>query len=628
MAKIYPKNGMVGSLFSGHHEETNWKAPTELPSLANYPENARFGFDTEYESGSVFKARLAGMSICTPDKRKFFFPVGFAGGGNLDPNSIRRWANKELANKHLCILNAKGDNEVCKNWGLDFEAIGSKLIDPAFKAALIDENRRKFNLNILLEELCGRSKAEIPGSKADISNMSASEVGSYAEQDAEDHLDVDLAQQVEIDKQDLNRVCDLEDQLIYPTSAMERKAALIDRPKLERWVHEVSMAHQAAILEIYRTTGFKINPNSGKDLARVFHHFNIPIPVREEELGGGETFEEEYMGKVDHPTIRLIIAARKLDSLNTKYLKKYLKNLDSNNILRYNLHQLRNDEFGTVTGRYASAAPKEGGCNIQQVMKVESQLEQEAIAAWIVRELFIPETGKVYVSADASQIEFRWFAHYSKSERLIREYNEDPTMDFHQLVANMLGQKRKDAKHNNFGKLYTMGIPKLARKLGLSCTCGCGPRDQWNRANHLPDCRIHKAFLISKEYDEKFPEAKKLSNEAMKIAKERGYVRSAMGGRRRYPTGERLHSALNAIIQRTAAETLKVKLLESYRHRVTLALDLRATVHDELDGDQDPDPIYKKRFKELLEEPDSRIPCRVPLLWQVETGPNWKVCTE
>lgn len=618
---------MMGSLFSGHHEPTNWKAPTELPDLSVYPKEEKFGFDTEYSTGSVFHAKMAGLSVCTPDKKRFFFPVGFGGGGNLDPNSVRRWATKELAGRHLCILNAKGDNEVCLNWGLDFEGIGATLHDPAFKAALIDENRRKFNLNILLEELCGRSKAEIPGAKADISDMSASEVGEYAEQDAEDHLDVELAQQSEIDKQDLNRVCDLEDGLIYVTSAMERKAARIDRPKLERWVKEVELAHQTAILELHRTSGLKVNPNSGKDLAKLFAHYNLPIPTREEELGGGETFEEEYLIKVDHPCVRLVMAARKLFSLNSKYLKKYLKNLDKNNILRYTLHQLRGDENGTVTGRYASAAPKEGGCNIQQVPKVESQLEEEHISQWIVRELFIPDDGKIYVSADASQIEFRWFAHYSKSERLIREYNEDPTMDFHQLVANMLGQKRKDAKHNNFGKLYTMGVPKLARKLGLSCTCGCDVKEQWSRASHRPDCRMLKAFAISKEYDQKFPEAKTLSNEAMRIAKSRGYVRSIMGGRRRYPTGERLHSALNAIIQRTAAETLKVKLAESYKHRKFLALDHRACVHDEIDGDIDKDPIYKTRFKELLEAPDSRIPCKIPLLWDVETGANWRETT-
>jgi DNA polymerase-1 len=571
---------------------------------------------------------MAGLSVCTPDKKKYFFPVGFRGGGNLDENSIRRWAKRELAGRHLAILNAKGDNEVCLNWGLDFESIGVTLHDPAFKAALIDENRRKFNLNILLEELCGRTKADIPGAKADISDMAASEVGGYAEQDAEDHLDVELAQEAEIAKQDLGRVVDLEDSLIYATSAMERKAALIDRPKLERWVREVELAHQSAILELHRTTGLKINPNSGKDLAKLFNFLNLPIPTREEELGGGETFEEEYLSKVTHPSIRMVITARKLHSLNTKYLKKYLKLLDYNNILRYNLHQLRGDEFGTVTGRFASAAPREGGCNIQQVMKVESQLEEEAISNWIVRELFIPEDGLKYVSADASQIEFRWFAHYSKSERLIREYNEDPTMDFHQLVANMLGQKRKDAKHSNFGKLYTMGVPKLARKLGLGCNCGCAPNEQWSRANHGKECPILKAFIVSREYDERFPEAQALSKDAMKVAKNRGYVRTVMGRRRRYPTGERLHSALNAIIQGTAADTLKVKLLETYRNRKTLNIELRATVHDELDGDIHPDPIYSKRFKELLEAPDSRIPSRIPLLWDVETGKNWRETTE
>jgi DNA polymerase-1 len=628
MARIIPKAGMVGNLFSGHHEETGWTAPAELPDLSVYPKDEHFGFDTEYKVGSSrFNSEIAGISLCTPDNKKFYFPVAHRGGGNIDENAVRRWAKKELAGRHLCILNAKDDVQVCLTWGLDLEEIDAKLHDPSFKAGLIDESRRKFNLNILSEELLGRGKKEPPGNKSDIFEMSASEVGPYAEDDAFLHREVDVLQQKVIDEQGLTAVCELEDALIYSTCAMERKGALLDLPKLERWVREVELAHQVAILELHSTTGLKINPNSVKDLAKLFRFYNLPIPTREEELGGGETFEEEYLSRVHHPCVRLVMAARKLHSLNTKYLKKYLKVLDSNNILRYTLHQLRGDEHGTVTGRYASAAPKEGGCNIQQVMKVESQLEEEAIAAWIVRELMIPDDGKVYVSADASQIEFRWFAHYSKSVKLIKEYNDDPTMDFHQLVANMLGQKRKDAKHNNFGKLYTMGVPKLARKLGLGCNCGCGPKDQWNRASHTPTCPILKAFAISKEYDQKFPEAQALSKEAMKVAKTRGYVKTVMGRRRRYPTGERLHSALNAIIQGTAADTLKIKLLESYNNRKFLGLTLRATVHDELDGDLE-NPEKKTQFKELLEAPDSRIPCRVPLLWDVEVGPNWRACTE
>jgi len=35
-------------------------------------------------TGSVFRAKMAGLSVCTPDKKKYFFPVGFRGGVNLE----------------------------------------------------------------------------------------------------------------------------------------------------------------------------------------------------------------------------------------------------------------------------------------------------------------------------------------------------------------------------------------------------------------------------------------------------------------------------------------------------------------------------------------------------------------
>jgi DNA polymerase-1 len=629
MPRIIPKAGMVGNLFSGHSGDTGWRAPTEMPDLSAYPMEAKFGFDSEfrYTTDSAVDAEVAGISICTPDKKKYYFPVGHRGGGNLDENSVKRWAKSNLAGRHLCILNAKDDVHVMNCWGLSLEDMDCKLHDPAFKAALLDENRKQYNLNLLLKEVIGREKADLPGQKRDIFDMSAHEVGSYAEQDAQDHLELDEAQQIQIDKEDLTRVCDLEDQLIYSTCSMERRGALIDVKKLDRWIREVDMAHQTTILELYSLSGMRINPNSGKDLKRLFDSLHLEYPRREEELGGDTTFEEEYFSRVDHPAVRLCITARKLHSLSTKYLRKYRKLLDYNSILRYNLHQLRTNNaegsgaFGTVTGRYSSA-----NINIQQVMKVESQLEEAEIATWIVRELFIPRPGKFYISADASQIEFRWFAHYSRSTRLIAEYVRDPTMDFHQLVANLLGQKRKDAKHNNFGKLYTMGITKLARRLGLSCNCGLHWDDQWKKSLHGPECRILKCFAISEEYDKKFPEALRLSKEAMNVAKKRGYVRTVMGRRRRYPTGERIHSALNAIIQGTAADTLKVKLLEVYNARAYLTIDLNATVHDELDGDIE-NPERKVDYKEALEAPDSRIPCDVPLLWEVNVGANWKECT-
>ena len=621
---------MVGSMFSGHHESTGWTAPGELPDFHSVPMEEHVGFDLEFgiQNDNIYNARLAGISISLGLEKSWYLPVGHRGGGNLDEGAVRRWAKANLRGRHLSILNAKGDVQVSYGWQLDLEELGCKIHDPAFKAALLDENRRRYNLNQLSNDFLGTTKEDTPDDKSHIIDMSASEVGGYAEHDAYLHRELDVVLQEKIDAEGLGQVCALEDQLIYSTVAMERAGARIDRPKLERWIHEVEDAYQTAILQLYSIAAIRVNPNSGKDLKALFDRLHLDYPRKEEELGGEVTFEEEYLSRTQHPAIRLVIAARKLFSILTKYLKKYLLLLDSNNILRYQLHQLRSDEYGTVTGRYASSGGiKKKGINVQQVMKVESQLEEFDIAAWIIRELFIPDDGKIYVSADASQIEFRWFAHYSKSDKLIAAYCNDPTMDFHQLVANLLGQKRKDAKHNNFGKLYTMGIPKLARKLGCPCNCGCRVDDQWNKAHHRPECAMQRAFAISKEYDEKFPEAKKLSTEAMRIAKNRGYVRTVMGRRRRYPTGERLHSALNAIIQGTAADTLKVKLLEAYNNRRFLTLTLRATVHDELDGDLE-DQRKAKDLKELLDAPDERIPCRVPLLWDVETGENWRRTTE
>ena len=622
LTKHYPKSGMVSDLFAGHYPTDGWVAPSELPDLSVYPKKEALGFDTEFRyQDNIYNSQFAGLSICTPDGKKFYLPVGHLGGGNIDENLVRRWARAELQGRHLAGINFKDDVHVTRKWGLDLEELDCHLHDVAFQTALLDENRYKFNLEVISQEVLGIGKMELPTAAHNIFQCSASEIGPYAEQDAYLHLAIYQKQLIDIEKQNLNAACDLEDQLIYSTCAMERAGALLDIPKLDRWIKQVEFAHQDCILRIHSSTGLKINPNSTKDLRRLFDSLNIPYPQREEELGGDVTFEEEYIGKVKHPIVRACIAARKLHSLLSKYLYKYRKAVDSNGILRYTLHQLRGDQYGTVTGRYASART-----NIQQVMKVESQLEEEEIAQWIVRELFLPEDGKLFVSADASQIEFRLFAHYSKSQRLIREYCDNPDIDFHQLVASMLGQKRKDAKHNNFAKIYAMGVVKLARRLGLHCDCGCSVKIAWKRDEHSDTCKMQKAFDLDEQYNNKFPEASKLSQQAMIVAKERGFVHTLLGRRRRYPTQERLHSALNAVIQGSAADVLKLKILETYNNRKQLELFLRFTVHDELDGDITSES-KAKQWKELLESPISNLSIRVPILWNVKTGASWKETT-
>ena len=65
----------------------------------------------------------------------------------------------------------------------------------AFQAALLDERRLRFNLDQLLHDVLGRQKNKSirKGEKSFIADMPVGAVAPYAEQDAQDVHDLDLA---------------------------------------------------------------------------------------------------------------------------------------------------------------------------------------------------------------------------------------------------------------------------------------------------------------------------------------------------------------------------------------------------------------------------------------------------
>jgi DNA polymerase-1 len=430
-------------------------------------------------------------------------------------------------------------------------------------------------------------------------------VAERAEQDAYLALRIDECSQPDIESQELGRVLALEDDLIYCVSHMERNGARLDVPKMQRWSQEAQQKYEKLIMAIWKETGRKINPDSNmKDL---FDHLKLAYPHTED---GKPSFEAAFLKSVAYnggemkkgianPLIAMAFEARRIKSLKSKYIDKYLHAVGAGDILRYSLHQLRGDDYGTITGRFASA-----NVNIQQVMKVEKQIE-ELGPDFIIRELFIPDNDAYWISADAHQIEFRLFGHYANSRDLTRAYAENPLIDFHQLVCDMIEKVRPDfgrrkAKNINFGVIYGMGKDKLRRSLGVAQAI----------ADELMDT-----------YHSEFPEARRLMNTAARLAETRKYVKTLIGRRRRYPTGERLHSALNAVIQGTAADYMKLKLLEVYNMRRELEIKMRMTVHDELDGDV-PSPEHKERVQKVLDT--QSLDLRIPLLWDVNVARNWR----
>lgn len=573
-----------------------WRPPNELPEITGKYDDLIV--DVETTGLDVWGNDVpVGIGVMArADKRRWYLPFGHEGGGNLDEELIRRWAKTELRDVHVTNLNVKFDAHMLYKWGVDLEAQGCELHELQHQAGLLDEHRFSFKLNALAKDGLNKEKIEITG-KVPIHELPSYAVGEYNETDLAlvDEL-IDLYEP-QLKRDQLERVLELEDSLLFCVMSMERTGARLNVEKLRRWIDEIQLAYQEHILKIWRETYLRINPDSPQDMRKLYDYLDLHYGLTE---AGNPSFSKEALAANEHPLVKMAFQARQLASMNNKFLRKYLK-AQRNGILRYNLHQLRNDEYGTITGRFSSS-----NVNIQQVMKPDKQ--PPVTYPWILRELFIPEPDRLWFSADASQIEFRLFAHYAESTRLIKAYNENPWVDFHQMVTDMIctvvpEYKRVYAKNFNFMKIYGGGRDKAARMLGKT-------RDE---TDPLIDA-----------YDDEFPEARRLLLKASRLAEQRRYVKTFLGRRRRYHLehDNRYYSALNAIIQGTAADVMKQKLVEVYRERKTLGITaLRFPVHDELDGDVDV-ADRRSQISNFLNEQSFKF--RVPIMWDVELSEDWR----
>jgi len=633
--------------------DNGWRPPSP-PELK--PGEA-VGLDFEYKPGiNPTKDQPIGVGIYSPGrKQSWYLPFAHEGGGNLPKEVVLRWLATEMRGRDFYAVNVKAELHQFHNLGLDPDELDLRPHDVAFAAALLNENRYSgFSLEALLEEyLPDSEERKVQPATVDPKRFylaHAGEVAERCEADCRQHWLLHQAMQPLIIEQGLDKVLALEDAISPAVVDMERNGCLIDRPKLERWSYEVDEKINGYFKRVHDATGLGVNPNAAKDLDRLFNALSLPKPKAfdEQKKEWVQNYSDEALETVDHPVIKDIRLMKQWMSLQSKYFQKYLNAIDSKNVLRFTLHQLRSDstgeDKGTTTGRFSCGGDRPGepkrNINVQQVPKCEDQIERLG-PDYVVRELFIPQPGQLCVASDASQIEFRLFAHYGNATKVLEAYKQNPMEDFHMLVTKLmkpgltdpkaLKAERKHMKHNNFGVIYGMGREKLARRLGHGCTCSTDwrLRDEnnrlvnkfWDNDYHEPSCPARLANSIMDEYHEKFPEAKGLLDTAASRARGVGFVRTLMGRRRRFPDGQRLHKALNAVVQGSAADVFKQKLLELYRARKSLGLTLRAPVHDEFVMDI-ADRGELPQLQELLDRQSFDLKC--PLLWETGTGKNWK----
>jgi len=261
-----------------------------------------------------------------------------------------------------------------------------------------------------------------------------------------------------------------------------------------------------------------------------------------------------------------------------------------------------------ATGRLSSTNP-----NLQNI-PIRTERGRE------VRKAFIPrDSDHSIVSADYSQIELRIIAEISKDANMMDAFVKG--IDIHTATAaNVYGvavedvdsTQRRNAKAVNFGIIYGQSAFGLSQNLGI-------PRKE--------------AAEIIENYFAQFPGIKQYMSDTMNFARENGYVTTLMG-RRRYlrdinsanqtVRGFAERNAINAPIQGSAADMIKIAMINIHRELKEQKLDSRMTmqVHDELVFDVPNNEIEIVK-PIIIDNMRNAIKTTVPIVVEIGTGLNW-----
>ena len=396
-----------------------------------------------------------------------YFPVEHQGGGNLDKQRVERFIRGVLELPCDKIMhNAAYD---C-GWLLaQGYKINGRIYDTMLAAPLIDENRFSFSLNALGFDYLKEVKSEqgLKESAADFGvhpkkglwKLPAMYVGEYAEQDAALTLKLWHHLRTLTKRDELESILELETDLLPVLIGLTHKGIRFDRAHCEQLVSQLRKREAQLLADLKTQTGQKVDIWAAASIAAAFDRMGVQYP---RTANGAPSFTKSFLDTHDHPMCKVIVEAREVNKTHGTFLEPYLNHSAADGRIHTHFNQMRNEDGGTVTGRLSAANP-----NLQQVPA------RHEIIGPMVRGLFLPEEGEFWAANDFSSQEPRLLVHYATllglpgAEKMADAYRNDPNTDFHQMVADMAGIKRKAAKTIGLGLMYGMGKQKLANSLDL-----------------------------------------------------------------------------------------------------------------------------------------------------------------
>lgn len=608
--------------------QTEWLPPASFPDLSDAKEIAidletcdpnleRFGPGWPRKDGFI-----VGYAVAT-EGWKGYFPVAHQGGGNMDKGFVERWVKKMLALPADKIMhNAAYDCGWLHASG--FEVKG-RIIDTMLAAPLIDENRYSYALNSLgfdyVKEI--KSEAGLKAAAADFGvhakkelwKLPAMYVGAYAEQDAALTLKLWHQMKIKMREEEVESMFNLETELFPVLLGITARGIRFNREKAEFLIKDMRSREEQLLRDIQKESGVKVDMWAAATIALAFDKLKIEYP---RSTTGLPSFTKGFLDSCEHPIARKIVEARELNKTHGTFLQPYVDFSAYDGRIHPHINQMRSDDGGTVTGRLSMASP-----NLQQVPA------RHEIIGPLVRSLFLPEEGELWNANDFSSQEPRLLVHYASlldlpgAEKMVNAYRTDPNTDFHQMVADMAGIKRKQAKTVGLGLCYGMGKAKLANELDL-------PLDE--------------AESLITTFHQKVPFLKGTITAVMRridTVSSGGSIRTLLGRKCRFPLWEPMqwgvnkalpreeaaiaygsrikragtYKGLNKLIQGSAADQTKAAMVALHKAGFNILLQ----VHDEI-------ALSIRNIDEARSAADimeKAVQLEVPSRVDVEVGPSW-----
>ena len=605
--------------------QTEWNEPEEYPDLRKYDEIA---IDLETRdpdlkskgSGSIIgNGEVVGIAVAVPG-RKFYFPIAHGSGPNMDRKKTLEWF-KDICESDAIKIFHNAMYDVCwiKAMGIK---INGQIVDTMIAASLIDENRFRFDLNSLSWDYLGHGKNESAlneeaksrglDPKADMWQLPAMYVGSYAEKDAELTLELWQIFKKELLHQAVESIFELETDLFPCLVDMRFLGVRVDVERAHMLKQALTVQEDNLRQQIKIETGIDVQLMAARSVAKVFD--KLGLPYERTAKSQAPSFTKNFISNHEHPVVRMIAQAREVNKAHTTFIDTIIKHEHKGRI-HADINQIRSDQGGTVTGRFSYSNP-----NLQQLPARNKDLGP------MIRSIFIPEKGHRWGSFDYSQQEPRLVVHYAALHKfpsvndVIDNYENDTSTDFHQVVADMAKIPRSQAKVINLGLFYGMGKAKLQAELGVS-------KD--------------KAVELFDQYHAKVPFVKQLMNSASNRAQERGQIRTLLGRLCRFhlwepnqfgmhkalPHEEALqehgpgirraftYKALNKLIQGSAADMTKKAMLDLYKNGIIAHVQ----IHDELcisvKDQKQADEIVEIMQNAVTLEVPNKVDCELANTW-------------